>query len=175
MELSQKHLTSYKKEGIAFFQRIIAIHETLVYDFKPELKSKSEVWKVKNSQRQQKFRGQATKVKQMVIMAYDYTSVITLYIVSYGHKVDKQVYVNFLCKILRLKVRQLRSQMLDCVISFPITTLVHILQRLLPQFFRNMVGKVVYHPLYNPDLILPDYNLFPKLKELLWRIRFSNK
>ncbi len=47
MELCQKHWTRYKKERIAFLQRIIAIDESWVRDFELELKSRSEVWKGK--------------------------------------------------------------------------------------------------------------------------------
>ncbi len=45
------------------FVMIIAIDETWVHDFKPELKSQSEVWKEKNSARPQKLQCQASKVK----------------------------------------------------------------------------------------------------------------
>ncbi len=48
MELCQKHLTHYEKEGIVFLQWTIAIDETWVRNFEPELKSQSEVWKGKN-------------------------------------------------------------------------------------------------------------------------------
>ncbi len=55
IELCQKHLTHYEKEGIVFLQRVIAIDETCVRDFERELKSQNEVWKGKNSPRPQKF------------------------------------------------------------------------------------------------------------------------
>ncbi len=99
-ELCQKQLTRYKKEEIVFLQRIIAINETLVHDFKPELKSQCEVWKGKNSPRLQKFQHQASKVKQMIIMTYEYTGVIAPYMVPYGCTVDQHVYVHFFCNIL---------------------------------------------------------------------------
>ncbi len=68
-----KHLTRYKKEEIAFLQRIIAIDEIWMRDFKPELKYQSEVLNRKNSPKPQQFRCLA---KQMMIMVYDYTGVI---------------------------------------------------------------------------------------------------
>ncbi len=46
-ELCQNSLIRYKKEDIAFLQRIIVIDETWVCDFELELKSQSEVWKGK--------------------------------------------------------------------------------------------------------------------------------
>ncbi len=50
------------------------------------------------------------------VIAYDYTSVSATYMVPYGSTVDRYVYVNFLRKILRPKVRQTHSQMLNRVI-----------------------------------------------------------
>ncbi len=49
MKLCQKHLTRYKKKGVAFLQQKITIDETWMRDFEPELKSQSEVSKGKNS------------------------------------------------------------------------------------------------------------------------------
>ncbi len=63
MELYQKHLTGYKKEGIAFLQRIITINETCVHNFELELKYQSKVWEGKNSLRLQKFQQQTSKLK----------------------------------------------------------------------------------------------------------------
>ncbi len=97
-------MTHYEKEGIAFLQRIIAINETWLRDFKHELKSQSVGWKGKNSPRLQKFQHQASKVKQVMIMAYDYSGVTAIFMVSYGRTVDQHIYVHFLRKILRSKV-----------------------------------------------------------------------
>jgi hypothetical protein len=54
-------------EGQAFLYRIVAIDETWVKDFEPELKSQSNDWRSQNSARPQKFRQGQTKVKQMLI------------------------------------------------------------------------------------------------------------
>ncbi len=74
-----------------------------------------EVWKGKNSPKLQKFGLQASKVKRM-IMGYDYTGVIATYIVPYGHTVDQHMYIHFLHKMLKPKVRQMHLQMVDRVI-----------------------------------------------------------
>ncbi len=52
----------------------------------------------------------------MMIMAYNYASVIATYVVPYGHTVDEHVYVYFLHKILKPKVWQIHLQILDLVI-----------------------------------------------------------
>ncbi len=107
-------------------------------------------------------------------MAYNYTSVITSYMVPYGHTVDQHVYVDFLCKSLRLKVWQMRLQMLDCVIILRNNAHLHI-GTSVTTVFQEYGWEVVYHPLYSPDLSLPDYDPFPKFKELPQGICFSNK
>ncbi len=95
---------SLPKEGIVFLQRVITIDETWMRDFELELKSQSEVWRGKNSPRLQKYRHQASKVKQMMIMAYDYTGVTATYAGPYGHTVAQHVYVHVFHKISRPKV-----------------------------------------------------------------------
>ncbi len=40
--------------------------------------------------------------------------------------------------------------------------------------FQEYSWEVLNHPPYSPDLSAPDYDLFPKLKEPLQGIRFSN-
>ncbi len=69
------------KEGITFLQQIISIDEAWVHNSKPELKSSSEIWKGKNLPRLQKFRRQASTVKQIMIKAYNYTNVTATYTV----------------------------------------------------------------------------------------------
>ncbi len=74
-------------------------------------------------------------------MDYDYTGVIATYLVPYGCTVYQHVCVHFLQKTLRPKVRQTPSQMLDCVIILYDNALIHILQRRVLQFFRNVAEK----------------------------------
>ncbi len=88
----------------------------------------------------QKFRRQASKVKEMMIMAYNNTGLIAVYIVPYGRTTHQHVFLHFLRKILRLKFDKC---VYKCSIlwSFSMTMLIHVLQRRLPPFFRNMAGK----------------------------------
>jgi uncharacterized protein YaeQ len=66
----------FNVEGQAFLYRIVAIDERSVRDFEPELKSLSNEWKSLTSPRPKKFRRAQSKVKQMVIFAYDYRGII---------------------------------------------------------------------------------------------------
>ena len=55
---------------------IVAIDETWVRDFEPELKSQSNEWRSPSSPRPKKFRRAQSKVKQMMIFAYDHRGII---------------------------------------------------------------------------------------------------
>jgi hypothetical protein len=56
--------------------RIIAIFETWICNFESELKFHSNIWKGKTLPKAKKVRRQQTKVKQMVIFAYDKLEII---------------------------------------------------------------------------------------------------
>jgi len=50
---------------------VVAIDETWIRDFEPELKSQSNEWRGKGSPRPKKFKRAQSNVKQIMIFAYD--------------------------------------------------------------------------------------------------------
>jgi hypothetical protein len=85
-------------------RRIVAIDETWIRDFEPELKSQSSQWKHPSSPRPLKCRRQQSKVKQMVIMTFDHEGVIATDRVPVGVSVTAGYYATFLRKKLRQKI-----------------------------------------------------------------------
>ena len=73
--LAEELLRRYEAEGEQFLNRIVAIDETWIRDFEPELKSQSYQWKHSTS-RPKKCRRQQSKVKLMMIVASDKYGVI---------------------------------------------------------------------------------------------------
>jgi len=69
-------LRRYEAEGEQFLNRIVAIDETWIRDFEPQLKSQSCQWKPATSPCPKKCRCQQSKVKLIMIMAYDKNGVI---------------------------------------------------------------------------------------------------
>ena len=70
-------LWRYKAESEQILNRIVAIHETWIRDFEPQLKFQFSQWKHATSPRpKKKLRRQQSKVKLMMIMAYDKNEVI---------------------------------------------------------------------------------------------------
>lgn len=173
-DICRELLSRYENEKETFLDRIIAIDETWIRDFEPELKSQSNIWKRITSPRAKKVRRQQTKVKQMMIFAYDKLGIIVTDRVPIGSSVTGDYYKTFLAKKLRPEIRKKRPGMLQNGVS-----ILHDNAR--PHIGAPVVALLekygwerLKHPPYSPDLSPPDFDLFPKLKEPLRGIRFPN-
>jgi len=67
VEIAQQLLHRFREEGNEFLENVVAIEETWIRDFKPELKSQSSEWRGKGSPRPKKFKRAQSNVKQMMI------------------------------------------------------------------------------------------------------------
>jgi len=56
LEIAQQLLHRFREEGNLFPQKVVAIDETRIRDFEPELKSQSSEWKGKGSPRPKKIQ-----------------------------------------------------------------------------------------------------------------------
>ena len=86
----------FDTEDQTFFRRIVTIDETWIRYFEPELKSQSNEWKATGSYRPKKFRRAQSKVKQMMIFAYNYHGVIMTE--SHVEKVSLECIIVLSCK-----------------------------------------------------------------------------
>ena len=84
VKISRSHLQRYAEKGDEMLQRIIAIDETWVRSFEPELKRQSSEWHTKNR------RSQKCPKMRMMILAYDYRGVLTSHRVPTGETVNKE-------------------------------------------------------------------------------------
>jgi histone-lysine N-methyltransferase SETMAR len=105
-KVAEELLRRYEAEGEQFLNRIVATDETWIRDFEPQLKSQSSQGKHATSPRTKKCRHQQSKVKLMMIMAYDKNAVIATDKVSPGSTVTAAYYRKFLQDVLRPKIRQ---------------------------------------------------------------------
>ena len=69
LEIAQQSLHRFREEGNEFLQKVVAIDETWIRDFEPELKSQSSEWRGKGSPTPKKFKRDQLNVKQMIIFA----------------------------------------------------------------------------------------------------------
>jgi len=91
----------FNVEGQTFLYRIIAIDETWVRDFEPELKSRSNECRSPASPRPKKFRRAQSQFKQMRIFAYDHRGIIITDRVPCGRSVTAAYYHDWVQKLLR--------------------------------------------------------------------------
>ena len=71
VNIAHKLLKRYGEDGDEMLQRIVAIDETWIRSFEPELKRQSSEWHTKHSPRPVKFRHQNC-AKMLMIFAYDF-------------------------------------------------------------------------------------------------------
>lgn len=160
-------------EGQTFLNRIVAIDETWVRDFEPELKSQSNEWKGPSSPRPKKCKRAQSKVKQMMIFAYDNQGIIMTDRVPCGKSVTAVYYRDFL-QNLRRKMHKNRPQLLnDTPLILHDNARPHI-GHVVTEKLREYGWEVLPHPPYSPDMSPPDFDLFPKLKKPMRGRRFRS-
>ena len=153
---------------------IVAIYETWIRDFEPQLKSQSSQWKHATSPRPKKCHCQQSKFKLMMIMVYDKNGVIVRDRVPPGSTVTVTYYRKFLQDVLRPKFCQKRSAMLPAVVLILHDNARPRASGAVSEILEKYGWQVVPHPPYSPDMSPPDFDLFPKLKKPLREKRFRS-
>lgn len=90
--VSEEFLRRYRREGERFFNRIITTDESWFYQFDPETKAQSSVWKHSSSPPPKKARVVKSKAKHMFIVFMDIEGVILLHAVPEGVTVNAAYY-----------------------------------------------------------------------------------
>ena len=101
-------------EGDEMLQIIVAIDETWIRSFEPELKRQSSEWHTKDSPRPLKFRRSQNYPKMLMKIAYDFRGVLTAHRVPTGRTVNKEYYKKYLRTVLRPALRRKRSEIINC-------------------------------------------------------------
>ena len=174
VNIARKLLKRNGEDGDKMLHRIVAIDETWIQSFEPELKHLSSEWHTKNSTKPLKFRGCQNYAKMLMIFAFDFCEVLMAHRVPTGKSVNKEYYKMYIRTILRPAIRRKHQEMIDR------TTLIlhdnvspheaNVVQELLESY----QWEVLDHPPYSPDLSPPDFDLFPKLKEPSRGIRYKS-
>ena len=114
VKIARSLLQRYEEEGDKRLQRIVAIDETWMRSFEPELKQQSSEWHTKTSPRPVKFRRSQNCPKMMMIFANDYRGVLTSHRVTTGETVNKEYYRMYLRTIFRPALRRKCAELIDC-------------------------------------------------------------
>ena len=94
-------------------QQIVAIDETWIWSFEPELKHKSSEWHTKNSQRPVEFRRSQNCAKMLMIFAYGFHVVLSAHRVPTGETVNKEYYKMYIRTILSPAIYRKCQEMID--------------------------------------------------------------
>ena len=114
VKIARSLLHRYGEEGDEMLQRIVAIDETWIRSFEPELKWQSSEWHTTDSPRPLKFRRSQNCPKMLMIFAYDFRGVLTAHRVPTGRTVNKEYYEKYLRTVLRPALRRKCSELIDC-------------------------------------------------------------
>ena len=177
-DLRKQHVCSLLKqrfnvEGRAFLYRIVAIDETWVRGFEPDLKSQSNEWRSPNSPRPKKFRRAQSKVKQMMILAYDHRGIITTDRVPCGTSVTAAYYRDWMQKVCRIMHKNRPDLLGDGPLILQDNARPHV-RKVVTDLLSKYEWEVLTHAPYSPDMSPPDFDLFHKLKEPMYGHRFPS-
>jgi histone-lysine N-methyltransferase SETMAR len=174
LQIARSLRARYRREGDSFLNRIVAIDETWIRSYEPELKSQSSEWHRSSSPRPVKFRREQSKLKQMMIFAYDAEGILIADRVPVGERVNKHYYEQFLRDKLRPAIRKKRPNLLQQgVIILHDNASVHKASDV-ADVLEQYGWEVLPHPAYSPDMSPPDYDLFMVLKNPLRGVRFKD-
>jgi len=171
VEIAQQLLHIFREEGNEFLQKAVAIDETWIQDFEPELKSQSSEWRGKGSPRQKKFKTAQSNVKQMIFI-YDCKGVIMTDRLPSGTTVTAAYYCQFLQK-LRRKMHTNRPDLLENGVLILHDKARPYIGKAVRELLDRYSWEVLPHPPYSPDMSPPDFGLFPKLKINMLGVHFS--
>ena len=174
VNIARKLLKRYGEDGNEMLQQIVAIHETWIRSFEPELKRQSSEWNTKNSPRPVKFRRSQNCDKMLMIFAYDFSGVLTVHRVPTGQTVNKEYYKICIRTILRPARRRKRQEIIDRTPLILHDNASPHKANVVKELLESYQWEVLDHPPYSPDLSPPNFDLFPELKEPLRGIRYES-
>ena len=109
-----------------------------------------------------------------MIFAYDFRGILTAHRVPTGRTVNKEYYEKYLRTVLRPALRSKPSELINCTQLILHDNGSPHKSNVVKELLEGYGWEVLDHPPYLPDLPSPDFDLFPKLKEPLWGVRYDS-
>ncbi len=147
-----------------FLQSIVISDELWCYEYDPSTKCQTREWVRPGESCGTKVRASKSKVKAMLIVFFYARGIIHHEFVPPNTTVNKEFYKEVLKRLLS-QMRCACEELYDSRGWFLLhdNTLAHI-AIIIQQYLAKRGVICLSHPSYLPDLSLPDYFLFPKLK-----------
>ena len=133
-------------------QRIIAIGETWIQSFEPELKCQSSEWYTRNSPRPVKFYRSQNCAKMLMIVAYDFRGLLTAHRLPTCETVNKEYYKTYIGTILCLAIRRKHQEMIDRTLLILHDNASPLKANIVKELLESFQWEVFDYPPYSPDL-----------------------
>ena len=148
-----------------FLEQVITGDETWVFEYDPERKRRSSEWHTTESPRPKKARMSKSKMKSIVIVFFYSKGVVHKEFVPPGQTVNAAFYVEVL-KRLKKRVARVRPEIANTWVLHHDNGPSHA-SMLVREFLAKQTVAMLPQPPYSPDLVPPDFFLFPRLKSSL--------
>ena len=96
LTIATRLLYHYDSEGQDFLERIVAVDETWIRSYEPEMRRQSTEWHTPSSTRPEKYRWTQSKLKMLMIFAYDRHGILTSHRVESGKTIKGKYYEEYL-------------------------------------------------------------------------------
>ena len=100
LTIATQLLYRYDSEGQDFLVRIVAVNKTWIRSYEPEIRRQSTEWHTPSSPRPAKYRRTHSKLKMLMIFAYDRRGILTSQRVESGKTINRKYYEECLKKHL---------------------------------------------------------------------------
>jgi [histone H3]-lysine36 N-dimethyltransferase SETMAR len=160
-------LSRLQDEGEVFLNKIVTGDEVWLYQYDPETKQQSSVWKHPASPPPKKFRAVKSTVKTLAIIFMDVEGIILTHYVPRGVTVNGKYYAGVIRTNLREAIRKKRGHLLQGGWLLHHDNARPHITADVQAAVRSCNAELLEHPPYSPDLAPCDFWLFPKMKEHL--------
>jgi hypothetical protein len=157
MKVCKELLNQYEAEGDSFLYRIISGDETC-HHYECESKQQSKEWRRVNSPLKKKFKALLSAGKVMCTVFWDKKWVNLLDFLEPRQTINSDFYITTLTKLNTL-ISRIRPEKESTFLWQHNSARPHTSLKTMENIV-NLGWTVILHPLYNPDLVLPDFHLF---------------
>ena len=167
-------LLNHANDTPNFFDRLVTVDESWVYQYDPEMKYQSKEWRTASEGAPRKAQRSRSSVKVMLTVFWDAEGVIMTDFLTQGNNMNKEHYSKLILS-LRSEYRKKRpqKQRIGHMLLLQDNAPPH-KAGLTQETIRDCGFELLPHPAYSPDLAPSDFFLFPEMTRELKCTRFED-